>query len=341
MRSKKDIVINAAIFGAIIVGYIGVTFFTTQPETKSLSYESSSLQVPLKPLNGNSNQTLTLKEFRGKGLLINFWASWCKACEMEQDKLEKLAQNLNGTSVKMIGIASSDTRQAIEKSGKSKNVSYPLYLDESGELAQALDVKTLPQTLLVDPHGRIVSHYKSAIDTDQLTVLEKEVAQLKSQGGLGRVPGFTLESSLGQQVSNTTLAKKVWVANFIFTSCPNLCPMLTSKMHMLQEQFKKDDRLEFVSITVDPKTDTPEVLRDYQKKHGADARRWYFLTGPMEAIKNLLVGGFKLGTPDKPEFHTGKLVLVDGESQIRGYYDAQSSESFEKLKSDIASLLKP
>src|ERR1035438_4862395 len=95
MKSKKDILINCSIFGAIILGYVGVTFFTSHPELKSLSYESSSSQVQLQSLNSNLTETITLKRFRGQTLLINFWASWCKACESEQPSLEKLALAFN------------------------------------------------------------------------------------------------------------------------------------------------------------------------------------------------------------------------------------------------------
>lgn len=341
MSSQKGIVVNVLIFAAIIIGYIGVTFLTTQPEAKTLSFESSSLQVALNPLNGDSSKAITLKQFRGQSILINFWASWCQACDAEQDNLAKLAQTYNGTSIKMIGIASSDTREAIEKSGKLKNISYPQFVDETGNLALALDVKTLPQTLLVDPQGRIASHFKSPINADQMATLEKQMATLSgASDALRKIPEFALESSFGQHISNITLEKKVWVANIMFTSCPSLCPMLTTKMHTLQEEFKKDDRFKLVSISVDPKTDTQQVLRDYQKKHDADPSRWYFLTGKMEAIKNLLVAGFKLGTSEKPEFHSSRFVLVDRFNRIRGYYDAESSESFERLKSDIAHLLK-
>ena len=95
-----------------------------------------------------------------------------------------------------------------------------------------------------------------------------------------------------------------------------------------------------VSFTVDPTTDTPEVLKKYQDKHGADATKWFFLAAPDEQLKKLLVDGFKLGTMEKPEFHTGKFVLIDGERKIRGYYDTDIPASFTRLRTDIAQLLK-
>jgi protein SCO1/2 len=90
---------------------------------------------------------------------------------------------------------------------------------------------------------------------------------------------------------------------------------------------------------VDPKNDTPEVLRRYQEKFGVQDSNWYFLTGKFGAIKHLIGGGFKLGTPESPELHTGKFVLVDGSAQIRGYYDSTAEGSIDKLKTDIKRVL--
>lgn len=341
MTDKKSVKFNIILFAVIIFGYGIFTFVWTQPKSKILSFETSSLQVPLEPLNGGApGSTAMLKDFRGQGLLIHFWASWCEACELDRGRLDQLAKNYRGP-VKMIGIASSDTRKNLEKSGDLQNFHYPQYLDATGNLALALGVKSFPQTLLVDSAGTLVAQFKEAMDDEQMAGLEKLLkAMAASEVAVGSVPPFELESSSGANVSRGTLDNKVWVADFIFTSCSGQCPMLTEKMKQLQEQFKSNKEFKLVSISVDPRTDRPEVLRNYQESHGADPSMWYFLTGKLDSVMNLLVDGFKLGTRSAPELHTARFVLVDRLDRIRGYYDAESPESFQKLKTDIAQLLR-
>lgn len=341
MRNKKDILINLSMIAVIVVGYVIVTRLTTQPPVENFSFESAGAQVSLQSLSEDPTKPIFLKDMRGQTFLLNFWASWCAACDSEDAYLEKLAAVAKGTQVKVIGIASSDTRQAVEKSGKLKSKTFPQYLDEAGDLARAVGVKTLPQTFLIDRQGRIVNHIKTAMDGAQAAVLEKQIASL--DGGLGvfgEVPDFALRDSSDAPANLRSLQGKIWVADFIFTSCPDMCPMMTAKMRELDQEFKKDDRFRLVSISVDPKRDTPEVLRSYQKKFGIDGSNWSFLTGKFGDIKRLIGGGFKLGTPENPEMHTGKFVLVDGSARIRGYYDSDSTPSLEKLKADIRRALK-
>lgn len=340
MNNKRDIIINLSIIAAIVVGYVIVTVLTTQPPVENFSFESAGSQVPLQSLGDNKTEPILLKDMRGQALLLNFWASWCEACDSEHAYLEKLADATKGTQVKMLGIASSDTREAVEKSGKLKSKTFPQYLDESGDLARALGVKTLPQTFLIDRQGRIINRIKTAMTNAQALFLEKQIASL--DGGLGvfgQVPDFSLKDSSGATVDIHSLEGKVWVADFIFTNCPDMCPTMTAKMRDLNREFKTDNRFNLVSISIDPNRDTPEVLRNYQKKFGIEGSNWHFLTGKFGAIKHLIGGGFKLGTPENPELHTNKFVLVDGTARIRGYYDSSSVQALEKLKTDIGRAL--
>ena len=337
MDSKKSVIVNSAIIGVIILGYLIVNFFTTPAKTKVVSFENVGLQVPLKPLFGDSSKTTTLKEYQGKSVLIHFWASWCEACAADQKVMERLAESYAQSGVKMIGIASSDTREAIEKTGVIKNTSFPQYLDESGNLALALGVKTLPQTILIDSEGRELIHLTRPFDPQQLEKVEKRLNVFAENS---HTLHFALESSHGQTISESTLSHQVWVADFIFTSCPGICPTLTQKMHSLQETFKQEDHVKFVSVTVDPETDTKEALQAYEKKYHVDPDKWYFLRGTMKKVDDLLVNGFNLGTLDDPTYHSGQFILVDGSNHIKGYYDPDSTESFTKLKSDISALLK-
>ena len=167
---------------------------------------------------------------------------------------------------------------------------------------------------------------------------------------IAQVPAFHLTAADQKPFNSTELAGKVWVASFVYTSCKNSCPMLGLQMARISKLLGDDPRVALVSITVDPKKDTPEVLRSYAKGLGVDDPRWHFLTGKTSDIKSLVEKGFLItakpgeGIPDErgdPEIlHDSRLVLVDGQGQIRGYYDGLLGSSVPALKSDIQRLLR-
>ena len=138
---------------------------------------------------------------------------------------------------------------------------------------------------------------------------------------MGKAPAFTLENMDGKKISNTDLLGKVWVVDFIFTTCGGTCPMMTESMKVVQDRVKDLADVRFVSITVDPKNDTPQALREYAQHWGADPERWYFLRGEREEIARIDREGFHLGNPDDVVDHSQRLVLIDPLGKIRGYYD--------------------
>ncbi len=161
------------------------------------------------------------------------------------------------------------------------------------------------------------------------------------------VPKFTLAERSGQPFDSTSLLGKVWVADFFFTSCPGTCLLLSNRMKEIHAATAKGGGVHFVSISTDPETDTPEVLRNYAASLGAD-ERWSFLTGPRQAIFELSIGGFKLALADadgvdvkEKIIHSTKLVLVDRRGWIRDYYDGVGDKPGEKerLLADIKRLL--
>lgn len=155
---------------------------------------------------------------------------------------------------------------------------------------------------------------------------------------LGKVPDFALTDTNGETFTANELDNTVWVADFIFTSCAGPCPVMSSKMARLQQQFDDED-VAFVSVTVDPDRDTPEVLAKYGKEYGADLTQWHFLTGDIDAIHELSVKGFMVGSVDEPVFHSTRFILVDGNRQIRGYYRGAEEADVAELARDIRSLL--
>ena len=146
---------------------------------------------------------------------------------------------------------------------------------------------------------------------------------------------FQLTDSTGAAFGLEDLQDTMWVANFMFTSCPSICPTLSANMATLQKQFADTSGIQFVSVTVDPETDTPEVLAEYATRFGADPARWHFLTGPLEDIHTLAVESFKVGSVDNPVFHSDKFILVDEAGYVRGYYTGTDIDDVQRLATDI------
>jgi len=156
---------------------------------------------------------------------------------------------------------------------------------------------------------------------------------------LGDVPPFQLVERSGEPYGSAQLAGRVWVANFIFTTCPDICPALTSEMKGLDARLAPEERPERVSFSVDPTRDTPEVLKRYAERHGAGPQ-WAFLTGERPAIASLLTDGFHVafgddGPPAQPITHSDRFVLVDGAMRIRGYYHGRIQEDLDRLVADL------
>jgi protein SCO1 len=152
------------------------------------------------------------------------------------------------------------------------------------------------------------------------------------------VPPFQLVAQDGNPFDSRILAGKIWVADFIYTTCPGPCPRMTSQMHEVQDAVNKLADVKLVSFTVDPQRDTPPVLADYAKLHHASADRWYFLTGATTTLQTLDRDVFKLGNLDASLEHSTRFVLVDRQARIRGYYETSEPGSIPKLVEDIHTL---
>lgn len=161
------------------------------------------------------------------------------------------------------------------------------------------------------------------------------------------LPAYKLTNEQGQPFGAENLRGKTYVANFVFTSCPSVCPKLTKRMADVQERTKDlGDALHLVTFSVDPENDTPEVLKGYAQKYSADPARWVFLTGQLKDIEPVVVKGFKtmLAKKEAPSgmfeiVHGERFVLVDGKGFIRGFYEA-TSEGIDSLITDARKLAK-
>lgn len=186
---------------------------------------------------------------------------------------------------------------------------------------------------------------------------------------LGEVPNFKLINQDGREITyNTEYRGSVLLVNFIFTTCPDVCPLLTKQMEKVQARMQTAaPMIRLISITVDPETDTPAVLRAYGEKYGARFRGWSFLTGDLMQIYNTVVGGFKVAmdnpkvdpsnktpvvtadaagkpvtatpTPNKDDMtydlmeitHGEHFVLIDQIGQIRAYMQAHNDEQINQI----------
>ena len=160
----------------------------------------------------------------------------------------------------------------------------------------------------------------------------------------GAVPLFQLINQNGQPFGSAQLNGKIWIADFVFTTCPGPCPMISTRMSELQKPLEKTD-VHLVSFTVDPAKDTPKVLRGYADKLHAEPGRWDFLTGVPSTIYNLSEKGFKLAVSDGKEeagtpVHSTRMILIDRHGEIRGYYNATEADAVTKLLADTSHLLR-
>jgi protein SCO1/2 len=156
----------------------------------------------------------------------------------------------------------------------------------------------------------------------------------------GIVPPFQLIDQNNQPFGSAQLLGKIWIADFIYTTCPGPCPMISSRMSEMQKPLEKTD-VQLVSFSVDPEKDTPEVLRSYAEKLHARDERWKFLTGDRTTIYNLSQNGFKLAATNDASgipLHSSRLILVDRSGAIRGYYDATSPDAVTKVLADASHL---
>ena len=163
----------------------------------------------------------------------------------------------------------------------------------------------------------------------------------------GRVPEFALVERSGKRTTLADLRGTVWIADFIYTTCQDTCPLQTAAMAKLQNDWQGKVGLKLVSFTVDPERDTIEALSRYAETYKADSSRWLFLTGAKEEVARLVQEGFKLSAAIAPRdenadvviLHSPRFVLIDKEAQIRGYYDSRDREALRRLQKDVARLL--
>ena len=155
---------------------------------------------------------------------------------------------------------------------------------------------------------------------------------------LGHLPDFLFTQSNDQPFGLDDLKGKINVVNFMFTSCPMICPAMTARIAALYQDFAADTNVRFISITVDPQTDSLPVLRAYARDHGVTDNRWLFIRGSIEQVIALSEKGFMLSADRLPGGHSTRFILVDNNGDIREYYESSDDASIAKLKNDLRNL---
>ncbi len=158
---------------------------------------------------------------------------------------------------------------------------------------------------------------------------------------LGIVSDFSLMTADRKAFTHQDFIGKVTITDFIFTTCAGPCPIMSGQMQQLQATLHENSSIQFVSFSVDPEYDTPEILTEYATRYGAIKDKWIFLTGEKKTIYDITKNSFHLSVEDDENavLHSTKFVLVDQEARIRGYYDSEDEESLKKLIEDTKSLL--
>lgn len=181
--------------------------------------------------------------------------------------------------------------------------------------------------------------YSPSMVSDEL--VEEELRYVKKYH---RISDFSLLNQNGNNVTQEDYKNKIYVADFFFTTCPDICPIMTGNMLYLQENLK-DTNVMLASFSVTPKIDTVEVLKEYSSLKGVDDSKWNLMTGDKKQIYDLARKSYLVAKaiPDGKNhgmIHTENFVLVDRDKRIRGYYDGTNIEDMDKLLDDIQILIK-
>lgn len=161
------------------------------------------------------------------------------------------------------------------------------------------------------------------------------------------IPAFAFTNQYNLEVSDADYAGRIYVADYFFTTCPTICPVMSSQLSRLQAQLIENNLLgevKLLSHTVDPENDTPDVLHVYAERLNADSANWNFVTGTPDDLYYQAKSGYYLtalpsDTAAGGFFHSDTFVLIDRKGHIRGYYDGTSTQEVDQLFIDIQTLI--
>lgn len=160
-----------------------------------------------------------------------------------------------------------------------------------------------------------------------------------------KISNFELTDQNGVTVTQDTYAEKIYVADFFFTRCGTICPIMTTNMAVIQNAFLEDDEVMLLSHSVTPVMDSVPVLKAYALKKGVVDKKWHMVTGAKKDIYDLARKSYfsvldEGDGGDQDFIHTEQFILIDKKKRIRGYYDGTNAEDINRIIEDIAILKK-
>ena len=160
-----------------------------------------------------------------------------------------------------------------------------------------------------------------------------------------QIPDFDFISQDSVKITQKDFAGKIYVADFFFTTCPTICPKMKTQMLRIYKKFKDNPKVAILSHTIDPRHDTPAVLKEFSKNLGIQNSMWQMVTGDKAKIYEIGQKSYMVSATDDPTqpggiVHSGAFILVDKNRHIRGIYDGTEPERVNKLMEDMDTLLK-
>ena len=158
------------------------------------------------------------------------------------------------------------------------------------------------------------------------------------------IPDFQFVSQDGDTVSARTMAGKIYVADFFFTTCPTICPKMKTQLKRVYDRFKGNPNVMLLSHTIDPTHDSVAVLREFAQSLGVEGKQWLFVTGDKEKIYDIGQNSYMVSAAEDASapggvVHSGAFILVDTKKHIRGIYDGTTAEGVDKLMADMDKVL--
>jgi protein SCO1/2 len=188
--------------------------------------------------------------------------------------------------------------------------------------------------------------------SEKLPILgRKEIKNVTFEGKIKadtiyhKIPDFSFTNQNGEVITQDTFRDKIYIADFFFTTCPTICPIMKTQMLRVYEKFKDNPEVMILSHTIDPKHDSVAVLHEFADRLGVTGDMWQFVTGDQDEIYEIGQNSYMVTAREDPNepggyLHSGAFLLVDKERRIRGIYDGTLEEKVDILMKDIDKLLK-
>jgi protein SCO1/2 len=158
------------------------------------------------------------------------------------------------------------------------------------------------------------------------------------------IPEFSFVNQDSSIVTQDTFSDGIYVADFFFTTCPSICPIMKTQLLRVYEKYKGNDKVKILSHSIDPKHDSVAVLNEYASSLGVSSDQWHFVTGDKEDVFKIAQTSYLVSVAEDNlapggVIHSGAFLLIDSNRRIRGHYDGTKAEEVDKLMNDIAILL--